>query len=86
MTVPSSFRRNVPIPDILVLHKGAISPTDIECRQGYRVARPLKAITDLLEEGAVSMDHLRQAAQQALAKGLITRSEIEAHPSASALN
>jgi predicted transcriptional regulator of viral defense system len=85
MTVPSSFRRNVPIPDILVLHKGTMSPIDIESRQGYRVTRPLKAITDLLEERAVSMEHLRQAAQQALAKGLITRSQVEAHPVVSEL-
>ena len=86
MTVPPSFRRNAPIPDVLILHKGHVSPSEFEDRRGYRVARPLKAISDLLEDGSVSMDHLRQALHQGLERGMITRSDIAKHPRVLELN
>lgn len=86
MTVPPSFRRNAPIPDILALHKGQVSAKEYEDRRGFRVTRPLKAISDLLEDGSVSMDHLQQALYQGLARGIITRSEVAKHPCVSELN
>jgi len=80
LTVPPNFRRNSEIPKILRLHRGVLSPGDIEQRQGFRVVRPLRAITDLLKEGTISKDHLRQALQQASTRGLITRMEMKALP------
>jgi len=85
LTVPPGFRRNSAIPKILHLHRAALSDLDIEQRQGFRVVRPLRAITDLLKEGTVSRDHLRQALQQASARGMITRPEMKAHPQRQAL-
>ncbi len=80
MTVPPGFRRRVPIPTVLVLHRGTIERQDVVSRQGYRVVRPLRAIADLLHEGATDLAQLRLALQQALERGLITRSEFQRHP------
>jgi len=86
LTVPPGFRRNAPIPDILILHRGKLTLGEIEERQGFRVTRPLKAVTDLLGASALSMDHLRQALKQGLELGLITRAEVEGHPQRLALH
>lgn len=86
MTVPPGFRRNAPVPDVLVLHRGRLAPSEIEARSGYCVTRPLRAITDLLKEAAVSGDYLSQALQQALERGLITSMELEKHPMVERLN
>ena len=80
LTVPPGFRRNAPTPDILVLHRGCLAPEDCEERHGYRVTRPLKAVADLLADETVSKEHLRQALEQGLDSGLITRAELELHP------
>lgn len=80
MTVPPGFRRNAALPKILLLHRADLSTRDIEQRQGYRVVRPLRAIVDLLKDGSEPRDRLRQALRQAMARGLITRTEIHSHP------
>lgn len=80
LTVPPNFRRRSQIPDILVLHRGCLVPEDYEERHGYRVTRPLKTVTDLLAGAHVSKEHLRQALEQGLTSGLITRTELEQHP------
>lgn len=85
MTVPPGFRRNAPIPDILLLHKGTLGPDEIEERHGYRVSRPLKAVADLLADSSASLDHLQQALKQGLKSGLITRAGMDHHPQRKAL-
>jgi predicted transcriptional regulator of viral defense system len=85
LTVPPDFRRNSALPKVLVLHRATLSGSDIETRQGYRVARPLRAIADLLCDGNESRDHLRQALRQGLERGLITQTELRQHPERSTL-
>ena len=85
MTIPPSFRRNAPIPEILVLHQARLSPNEIEARHGYRVTRPLRTLTDLLKNAGVSGDYLRQALQQALDRGLIAHVELQKCPQREAL-
>jgi len=80
MTVPESFRRSVAIPKVLCLHRAGLAAGEVVQRQGFRVVLPLRAVVDLLKEGAESPDHLRQALKQGLARGLIGRSEIRRHP------
>lgn len=77
MTVPPSFRRSSPTPGILVLHRGIIRREDIEERQGFRVTRPLKTISDLLIARSVQMDHMKQAVRQAYQRGIITKDALE---------
>jgi predicted transcriptional regulator of viral defense system len=80
MIVPPTFRRMAALPSVLALHYQELSEREMEQRQGYRVVRPLRAMADLLREGAESPEFLRQAITQALARGLVTRAEIRAHP------
>ena len=80
LTVPVRFRRRAALPAIICLHKTALPDGEIEARQGYRVVRPLRAIADLLRDGAESRDHLRQALRQGLDRGLITQTELRKHP------
>lgn len=76
MTVPPAFRRSA-VPKVLSLHRAALSKEDTESRQGYRVTKPLRTIADLIAEGAVQEDHLRQAVRQAAQRGLISPFELK---------
>lgn len=78
MTVPSYFRRNSEIPEILILHYADLPPTDVETAQGFRFTRPLPTIIDLIKADSVSKDILKQAIRQALERGLITRRQVSA--------
>jgi len=76
MTVPRDFRRNSTLPGILVLHYSDLSDTDVQSGPGYRYTKPLRAILDLIEEGTVEKDFLRQSLLQAFDRGLISSSQI----------
>jgi len=78
ITVPKHFRRNSGIPEILVLHKGDLSESDIQDMHGTRVTRPLRTILDLLESDHLDRTLIRQAIDEAMRRGLITEKEIEA--------
>jgi predicted transcriptional regulator of viral defense system len=80
MTVPKHFRRNSRIPEILVLHKADLSEGDTQDMHGIRATRPLRTILDLLESGHVDRTLIRQAIQQAMHRGLISKKQIEALP------
>jgi len=76
MTVPTGFRRRSPIPRVLLLHLGDIPSSDIREALGVAVTTPLRTLTDVVAEGALSQDLLRQAVGEAVARGLVTRSEL----------
>lgn len=82
MTVPRSFRRNAPIPNVLVLHRAIVQPTEVEERQRYRVTRPIKTLIDLIRAQTLPEETLRSAFAEAAQKGLITQTEIARHQSA----
>ncbi|PJB26471.1 MAG: hypothetical protein CO113_03355 [Elusimicrobia bacterium CG_4_9_14_3_um_filter_62_55] len=77
MTVPSGFRRNSAIPEVLILHRGVFKKHEVESMHGFKVARPLRAIADLLREETVELDHMRQAVRQAFQRGILSKGEIE---------
>ena len=79
MTVPKAFRRNV-IPDILVLHRAELKPSEVQEMHGVRITRPLRTITDLLQGNGTDRSQLKLALDQALRRGLIVRKEIERMP------
>jgi predicted transcriptional regulator of viral defense system len=66
MTVPKGFRRNQPIPEVLVLHYQDLLSEDIEQRQGYRVTKPIKTLVDIAEEQSISQDQLKLGVHQAI--------------------
>jgi len=76
MTVPPAFRRSA-VPKVLSLHRGTLSKEDTDIRQGFRVTKPLKTISDLITEGAIQEDHLKQAVLQAAQRGLISAFELK---------
>ncbi|MCL2659097.1 MAG: type IV toxin-antitoxin system AbiEi family antitoxin domain-containing protein [Acidobacteriaceae bacterium] len=76
MTVPRDFRRNSPIPDILVLHYGDLSDTDIQNGPGYQFTKPLRTLLDLLTDRSVEEDLLVQAIRQAVDRGLLSSPQI----------
>jgi len=76
MTVPTGFRRNSEIPQILVLYYDDLPQRDIEAIDGVQVTKVLRTVLDLLPAGDVSPSLLRQALREGLRRGLIRRSEI----------
>jgi predicted transcriptional regulator of viral defense system len=80
MTVPTNFRRNSEIPGVLVLHYADLPESDVQTVQGFKITRPLRAILDLIEAGAVERNFIRQALTQAVDRGLITRRQIRNTP------
>src|SRR5437870_3622178 len=54
MTVPTGFRRNSRIPQVLVLYYDDLPQRDIEAIDGVRVTRALRTVLDLLTAGEVS--------------------------------
>lgn len=82
MTVPRSFRRNAPVPSVLVLHRADLQPAEVEERQGYKVTRPIRTLLDLIRAQTLPEETLRGAFVEASQRGLITQSEIARHRSA----
>jgi len=74
MTLPRGHRRFGEMPPILELHHSDISKDEFEERPGYRVTRPFRTITDLVRSMTLSPEFIRQAVDQALERGLLSRS------------
>ena len=77
MTVPPGFRRNSEIPKVLVLHRARLHENEIESMQGFRVTSCLRTISDLIVDGSVPSDILKQAVREALKRGLISRAGVQ---------
>lgn len=75
MTVPSSFRRGVPVPRILRLHYGNVPAEEQETLLLVPVTCALRTILDVWEEGSLPKKTLREAFQQARGSGKITRKQ-----------
>ena len=80
MTVPREFRRNSRIPEILVLHRANLDPSEVQEVHGVRVTRPLRTIEDLLRSGHVDRSQLKLAVDEAMRRGLISSREIDYMP------
>jgi predicted transcriptional regulator of viral defense system len=76
MTVPTDFRRNSEIPEILVLHYADLPESEVQTAQGFKFTRPLRTILDLIDAGTVERNFICQALRQAVDRGLISRQRI----------
>ena len=76
MTVPKTFRRGVPIPRVLRLHRDDLGRDEIEKIHGVPVTTPLRSILDLWQSEQVPRDVLRNALKEAIRLGKITRKQI----------
>jgi predicted transcriptional regulator of viral defense system len=73
MTVPAGFRRRAEIPGALVLHRGALPESERREMWSVPVTTPLRTLIDVIGDGALSEDLIRQAVRQALDRGLVAR-------------
>ncbi len=80
MTVPKHFRRNSRIPEILLLHRADLAEGEVQEMYGMRVTRPLRTILDLLQAGQVDPSLIRQAIDEAMRRGLVSRKQIDSLP------
>jgi predicted transcriptional regulator of viral defense system len=70
LIVPKSFRK--PPPPGVVLHPGTVAQNERQAASGFQLTTPLRTLTDLADT-PLSPEHLGQALQQALERGLIRR-------------
>ena len=73
LTVPVGFRKAPPLG--CVLHKGAMSPADVEEREGFLVTTPLKTLVDV-SLGEVTMEQLEKVVSEAITRGLVRRKHL----------
>jgi len=76
LSVPSGFRKRAPRG--CVLHTARLCDEDSEPWEGLRLTTPLRTLTDLADEGRFGREQLGRAVEDALARGLVRRSQLEA--------
>ena len=76
LTLPSAWRRRrFRVPADVVLHHADVPPEDRTWFGGVPTTGPRRSLNDCAREG-LSPELLRQAAQQALRRGLVTKAEL----------
>jgi predicted transcriptional regulator of viral defense system len=73
LTVPPGFRKKP--PEGCILHKGVLSLSDVEERQGFLVTTPLRTLLDVAL-GDISQEQLEKAVRDALGRGLVRESKL----------
>lgn len=77
MIVPKRFRRGVPLPSILRLHRDEVSEDDVTTVHDVPVTRPLRSLLDIVRTGDIPIAVLQQGYREAMRRGLITPSELD---------
>ena len=78
LTLPADWRRRrFRVPADVVLHHADVPPEDRAWFGAVPTTNPRRSLNDCAREG-LSPELLRQAAQQALRRGLVTRAELAA--------
>jgi predicted transcriptional regulator of viral defense system len=76
LTLPSAWRRRrFRVPADVVLHHADVPPEDRSWFAAVPTTNPRRSLNDCAREG-LSPDLLRQAATQAIRRGLVTRAEL----------
>jgi hypothetical protein len=76
MTVPSTFRKGVPVPRILRLHFGEVASAESEVISGVPVTNALRTILDVWLEDTLPKPLLATAFREALRSGKVTGSQV----------
>jgi predicted transcriptional regulator of viral defense system len=76
LTVPTDFRRGVPIPNVLRLHHDDVRAEDLEILYGVPVTNAMRTILDVWQEGSLPKPVLRTAFREAMKRGNITKSQV----------
>ena len=76
LTLPGAWRqRRFRVPDDVVLHHADVPPEDRTWFGAVPTTNPRRSLSDCAHEG-LSPELLRQAVQQALRRGLVTKAEL----------
>ncbi len=76
LSVPPGFRKRAPRG--CMLHPARLADDDTEPWEGLRVTAPLRTLVDLADEGRFGREQLGRAVEDALARGLLRRGQLEA--------
>ena len=76
LTVPTNFRRGVPLPNVLRLHRDDVRAEDREILYGVPVTNAMRTILDVWQEGSLPKPVLRAAFREAMKRGNITKSQV----------
>jgi predicted transcriptional regulator of viral defense system len=74
LTVPPGFRKA--LPPAVVVHRARLAAPDVQEHSGFTVTTPLRTILDL-KAAATESDWLAGVVRDALARGMVRRSEME---------
>ena len=76
LTLPAAWsKRRFRVPPDVVLHHADVAPEDRDWFSAVPITNPRRTLNDCAREG-LSPELLRQAAQQALRRGLVTEAEL----------
>lgn len=88
LTVPRSFRKSP--GKGMTLHRGELSPTDVEEHDGFLVTTPLRTLLDAAADASIAAEHLKRAVREALDRGMVRSKALaialKARPEASRLS
>lgn len=80
MIVPREFKRLNPIPKVIKLHRNILKKSEIKSYQGMKITTPLRTLQDLAKKGSISPEFLSVAVNEAMKKGLVTKTQISKNP------
>lgn len=80
MTVPPGFQRMAATPDALRLHRRRLKASDMATINGARVTTPLRTLADVVADGTLAEEHLVQAVEEAIRRGLVRRQHLATAP------
>ena len=76
ITVPKNFRRSIKIPEILILHKVILEPSDWQTIAGYRVTTPTRTLFDMCGVD-LSKRMITQIVREGLSRGLFPKQKLQ---------
>ena len=77
ITVPISFRKGSSIPDILVLYKKTLKPSEWQTIADYRVTTPIRTLFDIVHSGDISEDFINQTVRVGCSRGLFSKQALK---------
>ena len=77
ITVPINFRKGSPIPDILVLYKDILRPSEWQTIAGYRVTTPIRTLFDIISSKSISEEFISQTIREGLSRGLFPKQKLK---------
>jgi predicted transcriptional regulator of viral defense system len=79
LTVPTKFRRGVPIPRVLRLHYDDVRSEDFETLLGVPVTNAIRSILDVWKEESLPKPVLREAFREAMKQGKIMKTQVSTY-------